>query len=77
MDLIPTIPIFSALVPHHSGRVLIQPKGFMYLGEFFKAIQEKHEIDPIDYDEAISDVTTHIWKEAMKAESESIYFYQV
>ena len=49
----------------------------MYLGEFFKAIQEKHEIDPIDYDEAISDVTTHIWKEAMKAESESIYFYQV
>ena len=77
MDPIPTIPIFSALVPHHSGRVLIQPKGFMYLGEFFKAIQEEHEIDAIDYNEAISDVTTHIWKEVMKAESESMYSYRV
>ena len=73
MDPIPTIPIFSALAPHHSGRVVIQLKGFMYLGEFFKAIQDEHEIDPIDYDETMSDVTTHIWKEAMKAESESIY----
>ena len=44
----PTIPINSStLVPRHSGRVVIKPNRFMYLGEFFEAIQEDHEIDPI------------------------------
>ena len=51
----PTILVTSCtLVPHYSRRVVIQPYRFMYLGEFFEAIPEEHEIDPRDYDEAMS-----------------------
>ena len=44
----------------------------MYLGESFEAILEEHEIDPIYYDEAMSDVDAHFWKKAMEAELESL-----
>ena len=33
----------------------------MYLGVSFEAILEKHRIDPIDYDETMSDVDAHLW----------------
>ena len=33
----------------------------MYLGESFDAIIEEHEIDSIDYDEAMRDMVTHLW----------------
>ena len=49
----------------------------MYLGESFDAIIEEHEIDSIDYDEAMSDVDVHLWKKAIKVELESIYSNQV
>ena len=34
-----------------SGRIIIQLNRFMYLKEFFDAIPNKHETNPIDYDE--------------------------
>ncbi|RVW12624.1 Retrovirus-related Pol polyprotein from transposon TNT 1-94 [Vitis vinifera] len=55
-------------MPRRSGRVAKQPDQFMQLGESFKAILKEHEIDPIDYDEAMSDVNAHLWKKAMEAE---------
>ena len=38
----------------------------MYLEKSFKATLEEHEIDPMDYDEAMSDVDAHIWQKAME-----------
>ena len=56
----------------HSGRVVKQLDQFMYLGKSFEAILKEHEIDLIDYDEAMSDVDAHLWQKAMKAELESL-----
>ena len=61
MDLIPTILVSSTPMPRRSGKVVIQPNWFMYLGESFDAIIEEHEIDSIDYDEAMRDMVTHLW----------------
>ena len=73
MDLIPTISISSTpVVPSRSGRVVKQPDRFMYLGKSFKAILKEHEINPIDYDEAISDVDAHLWQNAMEVELKSL-----
>ena len=49
----------------------------MYLGESFEAIVVEHEIDLINYDEAMSDVDAHLWKKTMKAKLESMYSNQV
>ena len=43
----------------------------MYLGKSFEAILKEHEIDPIDYDEAMSNVDVYLWEKAMKVELES------
>ena len=61
MDPIPTIPISSTLMPRRSGRVVKQPDRFMCLGKSFEDILKEHEIDPIDYNEAMSDVDAHLW----------------
>ena len=37
----------------------------------------EHEIDPTYYDEAISDMDTHLSQKAMEAELESMHFNQV
>ena len=44
----------------------------MYLRESFKAILKEHEIDPIDYDEAMSDLDALFLKKVMEAELESL-----
>ena len=49
----------------------------MYLGVSFEAILDKHRIDPIDYDETMSDVDAHLWQRAMEVKLESMYFNQV
>ena len=72
MNPISTILISSTLMPCRSGRVIKQPNQFMYLGESFKAILKEHEIDPRDYDEAMSDVDVPLWQKAMKVELESL-----
>ena len=72
MDPIPTIPISSTPMPCRSGRIVKQPDQFKYLGKSFEAILKEHEIDPIDYDKAMSDVDAHLWKKAMEAKLESL-----
>ena len=44
----------------------------MYLGKSFAPILEEHEMDPIDYDKAISNVDAHLWQKAMEVELESL-----
>ena len=61
MDPIPIIPISSTLMPRCSGRVVKQLDRFMYLGKSFTTILKEHEIDPIDYNEAMSDMDAHLW----------------
>ena len=72
MDPLPTIPTSSTLMPHRSGSVAKQLNQFMYLEESFKAILKECEIDPIQYDETMSEVDAHLWKKAMEAELESL-----
>ena len=68
MDLVPTILVSSTPMPCHSGKVVKQPNQFMYLEKSFKAIINKHEIDLIDHDKAMSDVDAHLWQKAMEVE---------
>ena len=49
----------------------------MYIRESFKTILDEHDIDPIDYNEAMTNVDAHLWKKVMKAKLESIYSNQV
>ena len=72
MDPVLTIPISSTLIPRCSERVAKQLDRFMYLGKSFEAILKEHKIDPIVYDEAMSDVDAHLWQKAMEAELESL-----
>ena len=51
----------STSLPCRSGRVVIQPDKFMYLGESFEAIPKEHEIDPTNYDEEISSDDVILW----------------
>ena len=77
MDLVPTIFVSSTSMPRHSGRVVIQPDRFMYLGEFFESIPQEHEIDPTNYNEVMSDVDAHFWQKTMEAELKSMHSNQV
>lgn len=64
MDLmlpIPTIPSNSSTqVSCCSGKVISLLNLFMYLGEFFEAILEEHDINPMNYDRILSNVDAHI-----------------
>ena len=77
MDLVPTIFVSSTLMPRRSGRIVIQPDRFMYLGESFKSFPEEHEIDPINYDETMSNVDVHLCQKAIEANLKSMYSNQV
>ena len=55
-----TILVSSTPMPRRSGRVVVQPDQFMYLGESFEAILEEHEINLTDYDEAMCNVDAHL-----------------
>lgn len=60
MDLVPTIPnISSTLMPYRNRKVVIQLDQLMYLRESFKTIPEEHEINLMDYDEAMSTVDAY------------------
>ena len=45
-------PPLNTLEPHRSGRNVRAPDRFMFLGE---AISDEHDLDPSNYNEAISD----------------------
>lgn len=42
----------------------------MYVGEFLEVILKEHEIDPTNYNEAMSNTNAHISKIAMEVELE-------
>ena len=44
----------------------------MHLGKYFEAILKEHEIDPIDYDKAMSDVDAYCWKKTMEVVLKSL-----
>ena len=45
----------------------------MYLGKSFQTILEKHETNPIDYDEAIRSYDIILWQRTMEAGLESMH----
>ena len=73
MDAVPIIPISSTRMPCRSRRVVKQPGWFMYLGKSFEVILKEHDINPIDYDKAMSNVDAHLQQKAMKVELESLW----
>ena len=64
-------------VPCRSGSIVRTPDRFSFLGESYEAIPEELEQDPCNYDEAINDIDSGSWQDAMKAEMESMYSNQV
>ena len=63
--------------PRHSGRIVRPPIIFIGLGETYEAISEEAESDPYTYEEAINDIDSHHWVQAMKSELDSMYSNQV
>ncbi|KAJ8621978.1 hypothetical protein MRB53_030507 [Persea americana] len=51
--------------------------GSRFFEESYEAIPEEPEQDPYNYDEAINDIDSGSWQDAMKAEMESMYSNQV
>ena len=49
----------------------------MYLRESFEAIVKEHDIGPMDYNEAMSDVDVHLWQRVMETKLESIYSIRI
>ena len=45
----------SALVPHHSERIVSQPDRCMFLGEAFQAVSIESETDRATYEEAMTE----------------------
>ena len=67
----------SAPVPRHSGRIVREPDGFIFLGEAFEAVSENLEFDPTSYEEAKADSDSSHWMKAIKPEMESVDSNQV
>ncbi|XXG53381.1 hypothetical protein AAC387_Pa03g1479 [Persea americana] len=74
----PPIPnLVVTPVPRRSGRIVRPPDRFSFLGESYETIPEELEQDPCNYNEAINDIDSGRWQEAMKAKMESMYSNQV
>ncbi|KAL6311861.1 hypothetical protein AAG906_021596 [Vitis piasezkii] len=59
----PTILVSSSTpMPRCNGRIVMQLDRFMYLGESFKAILEKHKTDPINCNEAMCNDGVILWQ---------------
>ena len=66
---------FDTPEPRRSGRIPRQPD--RYLGVSFKTDSKDMVEDPTSYDEAVTDIDTDMWRQAMKSELDSIYSNQV
>lgn len=66
--IVTTLTIDSAPpLPHSSGRVVYQPKRFMFLGESSNLIPgDEHDNDPWTYNEAMNDIDVDKWCVSMK-----------
>lgn len=69
----------QAVVISRSGIMIIKQlsRHMRILVETDQAIQDKHDLDPTDYDEALEDVDSKKWLKAMSQEIESMYSNQV
>lgn len=61
----------STSPPRRSGRMTRLPSRFLLIEEGSKP--SPHESDPSNYDEAICDIDSGLWQQAMKSEMESMY----
>lgn len=65
------------IVPRRSGRVVIQPDRYMFLGESSDFVPEEQDYDPCTYNEALQDKDAESWQKAMISEIESMDSNQV
>ena len=72
-----TSDIPQPLVPRRSGRVVIQPDRYMFLGESSDLVLDEQESDPWTYNEALQDKDAESWQKAMMSEMESMDSNQV
>ena len=63
-------PLLDTLEPRHSGRIVKAPYKFVFLRE---VISDEHDLDPSNYNKAISDKDFENWQNTMKVEMESMY----
>ena len=60
-----------------SGRVVRQPDRYMFLGESYDMVLDKHATDPENYEKALQDKDAESRLKARKSEMESMYSNQV
>ncbi|MBW4960114.1 hypothetical protein, partial [Klebsiella pneumoniae] len=60
-----------------SGRVVKQPDHYMGIGNALVAISDDHKDNPLTISDAMKDVDSKAWQQAMDLEIDSIYSNQV
>ena len=60
-----------------SGRVVRQPDCYLGIGDALVAISDDHKDDPLTISDAIKDVDSKAWQQAMDLEMDSMYSNQV
>ena len=61
----------------HSGRVVRQPDRYLGIGNALVAISDDHKDDPLTISDAMKDVDSKAWQQAMDLEMDSMYSNQV
>ena len=64
-------------MPRRSGRVIIRPDRYMFLGESYDRVSDEQGTNPCNYGEALQDKDIDLWQKAMMSEMESMYSNQV
>ena len=62
---------------HCSGWVVRQPDRYMRIGDALVAISDDNKDDPLTLSDAMKDIDSKTWQQAMNLEMESMYFNQV
>ena len=61
----------------HSGRVVKQPDHYMGIGDALVANSDDHKDDPLTISDAMKDVDSKVWQQAMNLKMDSMYSNQV
>ena len=61
------LPFLDTREQRHRGRIVKAPDQFMFLGEM---VSDEHDLDPSNYNKAISDNDVKNWQSAVKVEKE-------
>ena len=51
----------TRFIPRRSGRVIIRPDQYMFLGESYDYVLDEQGTDPCNYDEALQDKDADLW----------------